>query len=231
MELRLYLKAIGKHWWALLSCAAFTIIAVGGSLAGKSDSWITKASIFLAMILLLVAGFLAWRDEHRELEKERAKNEAAPKMDIRPHNVISYSQDQATATDLFVYVELVLGEPSHVLIESFSLDISDQGECTTTNALEDVREWQWIRKGTLKDGIVDCEPLAKELAKRGDPVRGWIHFPMPCVPDRVLQRSLLTLNVNCAHGTCYFGIDAARMQHDLDVKGLIWRRPKAHETT
>ena len=139
--------------------------------------------------------------------------------------MVPYSRDGATPTDLFLYVELVLGEPSHVLIENFSLDISDQGQSLTTIAMSDVQEWQWVRKGSFKDGVVDCEPIAKNLRKRGDPVRGWIHFQMPSLSDAIVKRSLLTLQVNCEHGTCYYVIDGARMQVDPEVKGHMWKRP------
>ena len=52
---------------------------------------------------------------------------------------------------------------------------------------------------------------------------------MPELSNDILRRSWLTLNVNCTHGTCYLGIDPARVQVDPDVKGHMWKTPKIYE--
>ncbi|MGA7765841.1 MAG: hypothetical protein WCA27_06410 [Candidatus Sulfotelmatobacter sp.] len=233
MTIRLWGNHIAGPVLAVI--AIFFVIAsaaIGGdaTLAAKMVKWSAWLTGIATVLLMFVAQYDAWRETDRELDREKAKNEAQPHMDIRMKNVVPFSHDGSTMTDMFLYVELVLEEPSQVAINSFTLDVSDQGQCIPLNATDDVREWQWIRGGNFKNGVVDVEPLIKELTQRGDPVRGWIHFPMPGLSKALLQGSVLTLKINCEHGTCYFGIDSARIKIDPSVKGLMWKRPKIHET-
>jgi hypothetical protein len=77
MVFLLYLKAVGKHWWALMSCAAFTMLGLYIAHANKGNDWVVKGIFALAGGLLFVACFLAWRDEHDKLLVERHKNEGS----------------------------------------------------------------------------------------------------------------------------------------------------------
>jgi hypothetical protein len=73
MDVWLFIRALGKHWWALLSCAAFTGIGVYGAWWGKSNQWIVATSGVAALVLFIVAAFLAWNDERQHrLLSERA---------------------------------------------------------------------------------------------------------------------------------------------------------------
>jgi hypothetical protein len=72
-----FLIAVGKRWWALMSCAIFTGLGVFSAYANKNNSWIVEASFAAAVVCLFIACFLAWRDEHRKLAEEQAKNEGS----------------------------------------------------------------------------------------------------------------------------------------------------------
>lgn len=61
-----YVKAIGKHWWALMSCAAFTFLGLYIAWANKNTGWTVRGIFGLALALLFVASFLAWLDEHQK---------------------------------------------------------------------------------------------------------------------------------------------------------------------
>ena len=63
-----FVKAVTKHWWALMSCAVFTIIGIVAAASNRSNSWIVWVSGAAAVILLLVASFLAWRDKYTDLQ-------------------------------------------------------------------------------------------------------------------------------------------------------------------
>jgi hypothetical protein len=79
----LYFKAFGKHWWALMSCAAFTILGFYVAWANKSNEWTVRGIFGIALGLLIVAGFLAWRDEFRranDLEAKLRDIEASPRL-------------------------------------------------------------------------------------------------------------------------------------------------------
>ncbi len=68
MDLWLFFKALYKHWWALMSCAAFTGIGIYASWSGKGSRWIVDASGVAAVILFVVAAFRAWKDEYLKAE-------------------------------------------------------------------------------------------------------------------------------------------------------------------
>lgn len=67
---RAYLSALWKHWWALMSCAAFTLATV--VIAGVRDQWkwTIGTSAVLAVLFFLIASYRAWREEHQKLERE-----------------------------------------------------------------------------------------------------------------------------------------------------------------
>jgi len=52
-----------------LSCAVFTIIGVIAAVM-HSNLWIVWVSSVAAFILLQVASFLAWKDEHEKFEQQ-----------------------------------------------------------------------------------------------------------------------------------------------------------------
>jgi hypothetical protein len=64
MNIWLYIRAIGRHWWALLSCAGFTVLSLYTLHANKDNNWAFKATLALSAGFLIIATFLAWRDEH-----------------------------------------------------------------------------------------------------------------------------------------------------------------------
>ena len=73
MDVWFFCKSVCKHWWALMSCAAFTFLGVYVAYTGRSNVWIVRCSFVFAGIALFVACFLAWREErHRALKAEMA---------------------------------------------------------------------------------------------------------------------------------------------------------------
>lgn len=76
-----WLKALLPHWWALMSCAVFTLIGVLVLGFNKSSKWALYATFGAAVAMLFLASFLAWRDQYRatvgarkELEEANAKH-------------------------------------------------------------------------------------------------------------------------------------------------------------
>src|SRR6266404_4094827 len=63
LHIAAYLKALGKYWWALMSSALFTILSVYAAATNRSNTWFFWASIVLIFCSLLIASFLAWREE------------------------------------------------------------------------------------------------------------------------------------------------------------------------
>lgn len=222
MALWLYLKALGRHWWSLLSCAVFTIIGVTAALENWSNGWIARVSVGAAVILFLVASALAWTDEHRAAQAEKAKNEEAPKMDIAVLNVVSKGEIGSGLTDLFLYLELVLQSPSRVSILDFSLMVFSDSNSMTLPGSEDILDWRlekWAVDNSLS--FAACAPLVKELARRGDPVQGWIHFPIPSLSEKIMRTAGLKVKLNCEHGTCYFRLDGGDIHPSGDKQCMV----------
>jgi hypothetical protein len=65
MFIWIYIKAIGKHWWALMSCAVFTILGLYVAYANKSNHWMVRSIFGASLALLFVASIQAWCDEHK----------------------------------------------------------------------------------------------------------------------------------------------------------------------
>lgn len=64
MLLREYFAAIWVHWWPLMSCAAFTVLAVLADLHEKTQRWATRISLGLALFFLFLSSYMAWRVEY-----------------------------------------------------------------------------------------------------------------------------------------------------------------------
>ena len=62
-----------RHWWALLSCAVFTLFGTLVLMLQESNQWVIRTSFILSGLLLIVAIALAWRDEHKKLLEEMAR--------------------------------------------------------------------------------------------------------------------------------------------------------------
>lgn len=63
-----------------MSCAVFTFIGVYAAATSKGGTWVFWASFVAAIVMLMVASFLVWRDEHEKLISEQTK---LAKPDIR----------------------------------------------------------------------------------------------------------------------------------------------------
>jgi hypothetical protein len=62
-DILLFIKAVGRHWWALLSCAGFTVLSWCVAEFSKKNDWVAHGILILAGFFLLVSCFLAWKDE------------------------------------------------------------------------------------------------------------------------------------------------------------------------
>jgi len=76
-----FAMAFIKRWWALMSCAVFTILGLYCLITNKTNSWLIGASFVASAFLFVVAGFLAWNDEHRErMTAEQQLRDEEPKI-------------------------------------------------------------------------------------------------------------------------------------------------------
>ncbi|HET9407672.1 MAG TPA: hypothetical protein VFO39_10575 [Candidatus Sulfotelmatobacter sp.] len=69
-EIGLYLKAVIWHWWNGMSCALWTFAAIYGEAHQKPEAWYVHASFGLAIAVVCISTFFAWREQNRKLEAE-----------------------------------------------------------------------------------------------------------------------------------------------------------------
>ncbi len=74
-DLRQFLAALLKRWWALMSCAAFTALGLIAALSKRSNVWTIGGTALLALAFLLYAAFGVWRDEHGRLLEASVKEQ------------------------------------------------------------------------------------------------------------------------------------------------------------
>lgn len=87
-------RAVFRHWWALMSCAIFTLLGAYVFYADKSNKWALWATGGMAIFCLLVACYLAWRDEHIQVVKY-AENRPKLALEINSLRGIEEWQKQA----------------------------------------------------------------------------------------------------------------------------------------
>jgi hypothetical protein len=79
MPFRLWVKALGKTWWACMSSAAFTVLGLCLAIFHKGE-WLVTGTIIMGLLFFGFGAYRTWRDEHDRYEAETAKN---AKPDIR----------------------------------------------------------------------------------------------------------------------------------------------------
>ncbi len=73
---RIYFKALGKHWWALMSCAVFTFLGMVILAFNVTNQWALRATFAAAVLMLVFASYMAWRDEYQaRMSAERKVND------------------------------------------------------------------------------------------------------------------------------------------------------------
>jgi hypothetical protein len=74
MSLLHFLNSVRKHLWALMSCAAFTLLGMWILYANKNNGWALQATFGLAGVCLFWACYLAWKTEHDALIAEQGRH-------------------------------------------------------------------------------------------------------------------------------------------------------------
>ncbi len=80
-DLKLFVESLWKAWWALMSCAAFTILGLFIALENKGSNWIVGGTIVLAVTFFVCASFMAWREQHLALV-ELQQRLATPQINL-----------------------------------------------------------------------------------------------------------------------------------------------------
>jgi hypothetical protein len=188
-----YLRALWKHWWALMSSAVFTAIGVYGAWQQKGSGWIVGVSFAAAIALFFVASFKAWNEEHERLLAEIARNH---KPEIKGTIAVGFAtmskenfgDPKAKLTDLFVLARLVNHRDVPTTIDGYSIKVgTDRTSIGDARFRVDVKithDSEYIDPSTRSEGsyvytaafpmgvrISSSNPLRKAIAQEG-----WIRF-------------------------------------------------------
>ena len=96
-----------------------------------------------------------------------------------------------------------------------------QGISISFPGIEDVNRWGRVTHNDQAEykGFV-MQPLSRNLAQRGNPVTGWLHFRLELLESQIFN-STLRLKVNTAHGTCSKDVNGGLAFPDPKNKGVI----------
>ena len=175
MDVQLFLGALGKRWWALLSSAALTILGLYSLATNKTNSWVVGASLGTAVAMLVLASALAWNDEHKRalaLEKAIEKLKLAPaQFKITPYEL----RNLGSGHEIFLRAKVELLAPIEISVDGYSVELSLNGLIEKPEVRSVTNKWR------LHDGTPSMpkshpmEPLPARL-RSGHPAEGWIHF-------------------------------------------------------
>ena len=84
-EVGSFFKAVLWKWWGLMSCALWTFAAVYGEMHSKPDAWYVQFSFGLAIVVVCISTFLAWREQY---EKVGAQNRCLKEYEDRAVDLI-----------------------------------------------------------------------------------------------------------------------------------------------
>jgi hypothetical protein len=68
-----FLRALLRHWWASMSSAILSILAIYAAWRNETNRWSFYVSCAAAVAMFLIAAFLAWNEEHNNLAAAEAK--------------------------------------------------------------------------------------------------------------------------------------------------------------
>jgi hypothetical protein len=215
-------------WGAASEVAAFVFLCIG-IWEHFRDHAVSSFSFLLAASTLFVLGsYAAWDKKRDELEKEKAKSEIAPDIEIQVLSLITKGKLSSGVTDLFAHIILTLRAPSEVVIKDFSITAQRGTEYINAVAIDDTTEWE-VMKENPDGGYFHnrCSPIAKHLRQRGDPVAGWVHFPLENVRESWLLKSMLWVKANSLHGTCLMEAQGSHAFPDPKTKGVMRKTTEA----
>jgi hypothetical protein len=160
-----YLRALLKHWWALLSSAVFTGIGVYALLEGKSPEWTAWTTICAGTVLFFVAGFLAWRDEHHRATKAESEVEriaqSRPKLLLKEsdsvyvENVSLQRRGIVIATVPFVKVRFI-NSPDGCFPTSVAKNVRAKIKFYSANSLLLEMDGRWADSDQRPYETLDC---------------------------------------------------------------------------
>ena len=182
MSLWLWIKSIIRHWWALMSCAAFTFLGMWTLYADKNNRWALQATFSLAVLCLFWACYLSWEIEHEALVEYRAKLEARiPLLGVEVWDVLLIQGP----TSVDVFFEASINNATHdtpCTVRAYEAKFeSGQEHVTLDGPIYDLGSFNLVELQNGKEKSTPLKNLAEGIDEDhpisyGVPHRGWLHF-------------------------------------------------------
>jgi hypothetical protein len=150
-----YVNAVRKHWWALMGCAAFTILSGWIAYADKTNAWTIRTTIGFAGVFLFYAGYLAWRDEHRRV---LAIEEGLRVTSAHWKELASYARDNCSTS----YVDCV-----------WTCDTDHEWRVSGGNQPEACRAWIFRAGAMLLQSKNVRDEMSDEIKKEPNDLARW----------------------------------------------------------
>jgi hypothetical protein len=147
LQITTFLKAIMRYWWALMSCAAFTILGLWATYGEKGREWILWTSLVLAIAFALVAAYQGWANEHQALLRARQEVEALtakPDIAIAVDGIFAHVKQGEQI--LVILPDVTVANNSHGLRVAITADLwmlrSGNMECWCSSETKPVVTWE-----------------------------------------------------------------------------------------
>jgi hypothetical protein len=225
MDMQLFLGALGKRWWALLSSAVLSLLGLYALATGKTTSWVVWVSFAAAVAMLLVASALAWNDEHKRtlvLESEVEKLKLVPaQLRITSLGLFDYdSPGRLPERDIFLLLKVELLRPLEVAIErDCSVELSFEGLIEMSEARNVAGKWKLYDRVSSTVPSQPLTPLPASL-RSGHPAEGWVHF-VTTRKQYELEECRMTLFVHTSRGDGSLEIPCTRRYWSLSQRNFI----------
>ncbi len=195
-----FIAALWRKWWALMSCAAFTILSLWASIENKSNAWVVSGIAILAVIFFLVAAFGAWLEEHSKLVSvERKLSELSPQFDFIVGTML-WKYDEITDRTLFFPLARILNRGHSSITTNWSAIYNISGSAEEMKALWLRGEYK-IQIGneelTLENGDLLSAKTAEKSIECGGVAGGRLLFTLPGNRTQQIQSLQYTMEFTC----------------------------------
>ena len=195
-----FIAALLRKWWALMSCAAFTILGLWASIENKSNAWVVSGIITLAVIFFLVAAFGAWCQEHSNfLSAERKASELSPQFDFQVGTML-WKYDDTQDRTLFFPIASILNRGHSSITTNWVATVNISGTTEKMTPLWLRGEYK-IRVGveelTLENSDLLMAKTAEKSIERGGVASGRLLFTLPGNRTKQIQSLQYTMEFTC----------------------------------
>jgi hypothetical protein len=207
----LFIAALWRKWWALMSCAVFTLLSLWVAMENKSNAWVVSGIATLAVIFFLVASFGAWSEEHSKLVlTERKLYELSPEFDFLVGTML-WKYDEVNGRSLFFPLARILNRGHASITNSWEATYNISG---TTEKMVPL----WLRgpyrieigheELTLENSDLLSAKTAEKSIERGSVASGRLLFTLPGNRTQQIQSLQYTMIFTCEDylGTKYTAI-------------------------